>query len=163
MTLPPPPAEVPLIKSPSVLAPGFRAALQRVFVRLRHGGFDPVIAESLRTDARQRYLFGFGREYDDGRGEVTESADCAHTWHCYGLAADVISIAHGWDSEAFFEALGAAAHAERLAWGGNWHRRDLPHVQWGSPMLVSPSPRAAALRESGGVEAVWKVVGAARA
>lgn len=160
MSLPKPPAEVKAINSPSVLAPRFRDALQRMFIELRKAGFDPIIDESFRSDARQRFLYGFGRDYDDGRGVVTHAADCTASWHCFGLAVDVVSAAHGWDNPAFFRALGAAAKDEGLSWGGNWTTPDLPHVQWGRPMLQAPSPRAVALRTSGGVEAVWRVVGA---
>lgn len=160
--LPKPPAEVKAVNSPSVLAPRFRDALQRVFIELRKAGFDPVIAESFRSDARQRYLFGFGRLYDDGRGVVTKAPSCDFSWHCFGLAADVISVAHGWDAPAeFWRALAVAAKDEGLLSGARFSEPDKPHVQWGRPMLVTPSPRAVALRASSGVEAVWRAVGAA--
>lgn len=159
--LPKPPVEVPSVNSPSVLAPRFRDAVQRMFAELRRAGFDPVIAESMRSAARQRFLYGFGRTYDDGRGIVTHAADCDTSWHCFGLAIDVISQKHGWESAEFFRALRAAAEHEGLIAGASFSDPDLPHVQWGRPMRRRPSPAAAALRASGGNEAVWRVVGAA--
>jgi hypothetical protein len=158
--LPKPPTEVPATNSPSLLAPRFRDAVQRMFVELRKAGFDPIIAESYRTPERQAYLFGFGRQYDDGRGVVTKAPNCDLSWHCFGLAVDVISAKDGWDNPSFFRALKAAAKDEGLMAGATFSRPDLPHVQWGRPMLLTPSPRAVALRASGGIEAVWRVVGA---
>jgi hypothetical protein len=160
--LPKPPVDVPANASPSVLAPRFRDAVQRVFIEMRKAGFDPVISESLRTPERQSYLFGFGRKYDDGRGIVTKAPNCDLSWHCFGLAVDVISAKYGWDAPPeFWRALAAAAKDEGLVSGSTFTDADLPHVQWGSPMLKTPSPRAASLRESGGNAAVWRVVGAA--
>lgn len=160
--LPEPPAEPPVIRDLECLAPGFRAKLTRMLAHLSSLGFDPVIAESCRTDERQAWLYGFGREYDDGRGVVTHADTGDHGWHKFGLAVDVISLAHGWDAPAeFWKALGGCAHVEGLAWGGDWHQADLPHIQFGAPMRAAPSPRAAELYASGGVHAVWQAVGAA--
>lgn len=173
--LPRPPREVPPERSLDGLAPKFRLALARTLHAMHLDGFDPVVFETLRTDERQSFLFGFGRAYDDGRGVVTHSRTADRTWHKYGLAADVISHRYRWDaSAAFWQALGDHARAEGLRWGFDWDMdgvpttadpderfADRPHVQWGKPMLRSPSPRAAELFRAGGVEAVWQEVGAA--
>ena len=42
-------------------------------------GLDAIVAETLRTDERQEFLYGFGRDYDDGRGIVTHSR-AATSW-----------------------------------------------------------------------------------
>lgn len=160
--LPDPPSDIPAIKSLDGLAPGFSARVQNMLANMIVDGWDPVIAESLRSDARQRYLYGFGREYDDGRGIVTHAMSGVHSWHRYGLAVDVISKKSGWDaSESFWQALGVAARNEGLVWGGDWTKiRDMPHVQFGPPMRQSPSSRAVQLFDNGGYAAVWKEVGA---
>lgn len=160
--LPPPPPEVPVDCSLTGLAPGFRARLTDMLDAFRRDGFDATIAETLRTDARQRFLYGFGREYDDGRGIVTHSQDADETWHHFGLAADVVHATLEWNApRTFWDALGWHALNARLTWGGDWRHPDLPHVQFGAPMRDSPSPRAARLLASGGMEAVWREVGAA--
>lgn len=135
----------------------------RALDAMRQAGFDPIIFETIRTPERQRYLYGFGRAYDDGRGTVTNSIDAEHTWHGFGLAADIISKAHEWAApESFWHALGVALRDEGLAWGGDWPRfKDLPHAQWGEPMRRSPSARAVELIRMGGLEAVWEEVHAA--
>jgi D-alanyl-D-alanine carboxypeptidase len=126
-------------------------------------GHDPVIQESVRSDARQAWLFGFGRDYDDGRGIVTQASTGEHSWHRYGLAVDVISKSKGWDApDEFWSDLGLCARAEGLVWGGDWPRfADRPHVQFGAPMRQAPSSDASALYASGGAFAVWRAVGAA--
>ncbi len=154
--LPDPPHEPPVNQSLDGLAPKFRAGLEAVLA----SNSDYHVAETGRTLERQEWLYGFGREYDDGRGVVTQASTNLTTWHGYLLAADVVSKAHGWDAPAsFWDGLGAAARANGLAWGGDWPRfQDRPHVQWGPPMRQAPSSEAAALLASGGVEAVWKAV-----
>jgi len=165
--LPAPPAEIPVDRSLEHLAPRFKAAVLRVLARMERFGHDPMVYESVRTDARQRYLHGFGREYDDGRGIVTHSHDADESWHKFGLAVDVISKSMGWSAPArFWVDLEKSAEAEGLTSGRDWDRNDAtretfvdsPHLQWGPPMRRSPSPRAARLFETGGLQAVWKEV-----
>lgn len=159
--LPKPPAEVPVCRELSACAPKFRLAVDRTLYAMRAEGFDPVVAETLRTRERQAFLYGFGRTYDDGRGIVTKAATAALSWHGYGLAADIISRASGWNARpAFWEALGLHALAHGLTWGGTWKARDLPHVQWGK-CRQSPSARATSLFAAGAIEAVWREVDAA--
>jgi peptidoglycan LD-endopeptidase CwlK len=160
--LPPPPPEVPVDNSLEGLAPIFHARVNELLARMKARGHDPIVSESFRTNERQTYLWGFGREYDDGRGIVTHSRDADETWHHFGLAVDIISQSHGWDAPPrFWHDLGALSVALGLSWGGNWKSiQDRPHVQFGSPMRQSPSPRAARLLAQGGLEAVWKEVGA---
>lgn len=160
MTLPPPPVEVPNNTDVSKLAPRFRAAVIAALNEMRAAGYDPIISETIRTNERQQFLYGFGRDYDDGRGVVTNSQDVLHTWHGFGLAVDVISRSRQWDAPAdFWQALGVAARDEGLVWGGDWPQfKDKPHVQWGEPMRRSPSAHAAELLEQGGLPAVWREV-----
>ena len=151
------PRAVAVIKSLDVLAPAFRAKVERVLESVPYAN----VAETLRTDARQRYLYGFGRDYDDGRGIVTHSETALDTWHHYGLAVDIIHKTKGWDAPMqWWQQLGTIAKANGLVWGGDWTFRDYPHIQWGPPMRRSPSPSAAKLLADGGVDAVWRAVGA---
>ena len=160
--LPEPPAEPAAIRTLDSLAPKFRIRVAAMLADMTTRGFDPVISESLRTDERQAWLYGMGRDYDDGRGVVTMAPTGNHGWHKFGLAVDVISKRDQWDApKRFWDALGAAAFRHQLAWGGLWTKfADRPHVQFGAPMRQAPSARAAELFAEGGVEAVWKEVGA---
>jgi hypothetical protein len=161
--LPPPPAEPPVMTSLDCLAPKFRARLVIMLSDLRARGFDPIVAESCRSDERQSWLFGMGRDYDDGRGIVTNASTGLYSWHHFGLAVDLTSKAHGDEAPArFWDAIGDACATHGLSWGGAWPRfADRPHVQHGAPMRQSPSSRAAELLATGGLVAVWHAVGAA--
>jgi peptidoglycan L-alanyl-D-glutamate endopeptidase CwlK len=157
-----PPAEPAVNTSLSCLAPRFSDALAAMIRQFTEAGYDPIVSESCRTSERQAWLFGFGREWDDGRGVVTQAETNTTTWHGYGLAVDVISKSRQWDAPAdFWKALGKFARANALAWGGDWPRfQDRPHVQWGEPMRQAPSAHAAELLAAGGMVAVWREVGA---
>jgi len=156
--LPAPTATVPVQRGLDGLAPRFREKLERLLEMVPYAS----VAETLRTDARQQFLFGFGRTWDDGRGIVTHSETALDTWHHYGLAADLVHRNKGWEApQAWWQELGTAAKALGLEWGGDWTFRDYPHVQWGAPMRRSPSPSAAQLLAAGGTPAVWTRVEAA--
>lgn len=169
--LPKPPAEVPVERSLVLVAPKLREAVERVCADLRAWDYTPLIAETLRTTARQSFLYGFGRDYDDGRGVVTHSATADETWHGYGLAVDIVCARQLWNAPRdFWEVLGTSARRHGLVWGGDWNANwsstderfvDRPHIQWGAPMRRSPSPRAAEIARTQGREAVWREVGAA--
>lgn len=175
MPLPNPPKEIPVRRDVALLAPQFRVALTKTLLRMREQGFDPVVFETLRDDDRQQFLYGFGREYDDGRGVVTKAKTADTTWHGFGLAADVVSERYGWEAPTtFWQALGDAARAEGLTWGNDWdgdgvpadrdpdeHLSDRPHVQWGPPMRRYPSPLAKQILDEHGLEGLWRVVHAA--
>lgn len=169
--LPRPPAEVPVESSVHLLAPRFREAVGRVVADLRAWTYNPLVFETLRSDARQSFLYGFGRDYDDGRGVVTQSRTAVDTWHGYGLAVDIICADRKWGApEDFWQVLGVSARRHGLVWGADWNGNwssgderfiDRPHIQWGAPMRRSPSPNAAELLRTRGMQAVWAEVGAA--
>ena len=156
--LPRPTREEPCCRALTELAPRFADALDRALERVPNA----MVAETTRTDARQQWLYAFGRTVDDGRGVVTHSASALDTWHHYGLAADVIHATLGWTApSSWWQQLGIAARGQGLAWGGDWPTfPDRPHIQWGAPMRRSPSPSAAQLLAAGGRAAVWHAVGA---
>jgi peptidoglycan L-alanyl-D-glutamate endopeptidase CwlK len=154
MRLPMPPLAVPVDRSLERVAPRFRDAVNAVLARLP----DARLEETLRTPQRQSFLYGFGRDYDDGRGIVTQAPTHLTSWHGYGLAADIVHRSRGWDAgRLWFRLMGEIAEANGLAWGGRWKSADLPHVQ-GGRCKDSPSDEARRLYAEGGLPAVWKVV-----
>lgn len=168
-TLPLPPKEVPVCRDMDELAPAFKRKVEELLRNMAARGYHCLVVETLRTQERQRFLYGFGREYDDGRGVVTHSRDADESWHGFGLAVDIVHADHYWNAgPAFWRALEVEAERLGLTSGADWDRndatqsrfKDLPHVQWGPPMRRSPSPRAARLRDQGGLSAVWLEVGA---
>jgi hypothetical protein len=157
--LPKPPAEIPRISSLDALAPKFRAAVERIVAGMKEAGFKPLVFETMRTNARQSFLYGFGREYDDGRGRVTNARTAEKSWHFYGLGVDIVeNDSTPWTAEpAFWTTLGKLARENGCDWGGDWTKPDRPHVQWGL-CKQSPSQLAVMLIETGGMEAVWDAV-----
>lgn len=167
--LPLPPVEVAVQSDIALLAPRFRDAVGRVIADMRAWEYTPVVFETLRTTERQKFLYGFGRGYDDGRGIITHSATADDTWHGYGLAVDIICKRRQWSpAPDFWHVLGCSARRHGLVWGGDWNGDwsisdetfvDRPHIQWGA-MRRSPSSRAVELKKSGGLPAVWQAVSA---
>ena len=166
--LPLPPTEVPACDDLDQLAPKFRSAVNGIIGRLEAQGFAAKVAETVRTPERQKFLYGFGRDYDDDRGVVTQSESALTSWHGFGLAVDIIHASLGWGAPVtFWQALARAALAEGMTSGSDWNRNsindekfcDRPHVQWYcAGMHVSPSDHARQLLAQGGVEAVWREV-----
>lgn len=153
MPLPKPPAEVPRISSLDGLAPRFRERVERVLADL-----DNVrVFETVRTEERQQYLYGFGREYDDGRGPVTKAATAVKGWHLFGCATDIVeNDATPWTApNSFWQSLGLAYERHGCIWGGRWKMVDLPHGQMGG-IPVSPTAEIIALYRAEGVDAVWR-------
>ena len=149
-----PPPEVPCDNSLDSLAPQFREAVQTILEQMG----DAKVSEGLRTFARQSFLYGFGRDYDDGRGIVTNAASNLTSWHGFGLAVDIVHRTKEWDAgDAWFRLLGDVAKENGCDWGGDWFHPDRPHVQWGT-LKDSPSDEARSLYAEGGVEAVWTAV-----
>ena len=153
MPLPKPPAEVPRNFGLDGLAPPFRAKVELILADINH----ERVYETLRTEARQAYLHGFGRLYDDGRGPVTKAKTAVKGWHLYGLAVDIVEDdATPWVAPmAFWQGLGLTAERHGCVWGGRWTVVDLPHVQMGG-IPVSPTAEIIALYQSDGLDAVWR-------
>lgn len=154
------PSEVPAQRTSAGSAPGFVARVEAMLQDLA-GGLPEHPFEWLRTAERQEFLYGFGRDYDDGRGKVTAANTQLYSWHGFGLAVDIVEKdATPWNAPAsFWNDIGDAAEANGLIWGGRWHRPDLPHVQMGG-LTPSPGPGDRDLYEAEGIEAVWRRYGA---
>lgn len=158
-SLPKPHINVPVQSGVNGLAPLFAEAVAKTVADMRLLGHKPLVYETLRTPERQRFLYGFGRTYDDGRGIVTHSETSLLTWHGYGLAADIVEDdATPWTAKPkFWSDLGVCAEQNGLTWGGRWKFLDLPHVQWGK-CLRTPTKNAQFIMKNGGTEAVWDIV-----
>ncbi|HET6495486.1 MAG TPA: M15 family metallopeptidase [Polyangia bacterium] len=154
------PKEVPVERSLDVCAPKFAIAV-RAMLKDLEGGRSEWAFETLRTPERQRFLYGFGRDFDDGRGKVTNAQTSLYSWHGFGMAVDVVEKdATPWDAPvSFWNEIGEAAERNGLVWGGRWRKPDLPHVQWGK-CKASPDDHDRALYASGGLKAVWMKYGA---
>jgi peptidoglycan L-alanyl-D-glutamate endopeptidase CwlK len=134
------------------LAPAMRIKVQHVVERMEAQGFDPLVFETLRLPQVQA-------EY--ARRGTSKQRDVLRSMHGHGLAVDIVSLTTYWSApKAFWDALGEAARAEGLAWGGDWKSfKDLPHIQWGKYPGVVPNALVEAFNR-GGLYASWEEAGA---
>ena len=125
------------------LHPTFRPRVSAVIARLRIERFRPVIVYGWRSVDVQQRLFRAGTSrvrFSFHNAQTPGGLPAA--W-----AADLVDERWYWrepDAHVFFRALGKAAKAEGLVWGGDWKFRDWAHVQ-GRPN----GDLAAVRRESG--------------
>jgi peptidoglycan L-alanyl-D-glutamate endopeptidase CwlK len=136
-------------------------AVLAIVKAMADAGHNAKVFETLRTPERQAFLYGFGRQYDDGRGTVSKVQDSRKGWHHYGLAVDIVQNDNSpWDApQAFWQTLGKCAEKHGLTWGGRWKFLDLPHSQWGR-CPTSPTAADMALAQAEGIEAVQAKYGA---
>lgn len=172
-TIPPEPAS---INSLDVLAPKFRAKVDQVLDGLRARGWAGACAkETQRTNERAVWLYGFGRDYDDDRGIVTNVPNAFSGWHFFCLATDFGLKGRDGAPQKFYQDVFELCEAEGLTSGQDWNHNDIPdtqepgkhfcdnpHAQWWiEGMHVSPTPHAKELYDQGGLQAVWQALGAA--
>lgn len=147
-------------RDPALLAPKFRAAVAAAIQDCQAAGLDAYVYEGYRSLELQTIYYARGRTVIPPVKTVTNAKSNLYSWHGYGLAVDVISWSHGWSQpESWFQKVAAIFKKHNCKWGGDWKMKDLPHFQWG-PCKPSPSDKARQLIQQGGVEAVWKAVGA---
>jgi hypothetical protein len=151
--LPKPPKEVPQNKNIDACTPRFAAKLRLLLAEMKTRGSNAIIGETFRTKERQKFLAGFGRIYDDGRGVVTKAQTPEGSWHAYGCAADI------WDGNnpnkpwepanptKFYADLVASCKKVGIRCGYDWDGdgdlqdqtfQDKPHVQ-AIELPVSPT------------------------
>lgn len=102
------------------------------------------IAYSLRTFAEQDALYAQGRTT---AGKIVTNAKGGQSFHCYGLALDIVLLVDkdkngtfesaSWETNVDFDGDGVADWMEVVAifkrhgweWGGDWKFTDMPHFQ----------------------------------
>jgi hypothetical protein len=150
----------PVERRLSVLAPAFAEQVALAIADANASGLDAFVYESVRSHDLAVGYYARGRTVIPPTRTVTNAPDETYSWHGYGLAVDVISRAKEWSQpDAWFAAVSTHFKNHGLKWGGDWRSKDAPHFQWGA-CKPSPSDRARALLKAGGMEAVWRAVGA---
>lgn len=99
-----------------LLLPSFRARVELLLARLTARGFDPVVFETLRSQARAAMLGKTG-------------PGIADSIHCYGAACDIISKSRAWQWPEFYVAMRDEAEALGLTAGYRFPKVDADHVQ----------------------------------
>lgn len=149
----------------SLLAPKFRAAVEAAIADCAAQGFPVKVAEALRSQERQAWLYAQGRTRPGSI--VTHASTNLTSWHGYGLAVDVIHETKGWapgasdrETTAWFRKVADIFKSHGCSAGMDWSKADPPHMQWGN-MPASPGVTHKAAKQSRGNAAVWRDVGAA--
>jgi hypothetical protein len=140
------------------LHPALASAVRGVISDLAAQGITIEVVQGLRTFEQQDELFAQGRTKP---GPIVTQARGGESNHNYGLAADLCPFAEGqpaWNAPiAVWAAIGAAAEARDLEWGGQWKKfLDKPHVQL--PLMTVKE--CVSCYRKGGIEAVWSAASA---
>lgn len=144
----------------SKLAPRFREAVFSALADCEADGLDAMVYEAYRSPELQALYYARGRTIIPPEKPVTYAKSNLQSWHGYGLAVDVISAEYHWNRpREWFAQVATCFCRHGCRWGGTWKQQDLPHFQLGI-LKPSPSDRARELYASGGMQAVWKTVGA---
>lgn len=147
-----------VVRSLDVLAPQFAAAVRAALADANAAGLDATVFESRRSRELAQLYYARGRTVKPPERTVTNAPDETYSWHGYGLAVDVISLAHQWGKpHGWFAAVAEHFKRHGCRWGGEWKQKDLPHFQWGR-CKPSPSNEARRLLATEGVESVWRAV-----
>lgn len=87
----------------------FGERIELLLKRMVNRGFDPMVFEAHRSEARQEWLYGIGRTHSLRRKPVTWTHHSKHLVMLDGKPAakgvDIISKEHGWNSPSFYAAL----------------------------------------------------------
>jgi peptidoglycan L-alanyl-D-glutamate endopeptidase CwlK len=111
-----------------LLAPAFRVKVLAVIRDLEGHGLHPIVIETLRTQARQNWLYAQGRTRPGNKVTWTR-----HSKHQDGIAADFMPADGNWNDAHFWKLLKSSAlsHGLRDYVGGTRFAKDQGHVQMG--------------------------------
>lgn len=107
----------------SLLAPKFRAAVEKAIADCNERGLDAMVYEGYRTDELQRLYYARGRTIIPPTHTVTNAPNNQYSWHGYGLAVDVVHRTLYWKpegGEAWFKKVSQSFAKFDCKWGGDW-------------------------------------------
>lgn len=113
------------IRDPNELLPHVRELLFAWLKRVEEAGFEAVVVETFRTMERQQYL------YEYGRSKVLLSwHNLRRAWDAYPRIDGRLCFIYDGVGRDAFNAMGEAAHALGIEWGGDWKTlKDFGHFQ----------------------------------
>lgn len=123
------------------LHPVFRSRLEQILRELKHLGWQPVAAQTVRTAAQQavKVKKGYSKTMLSWHVQSTMGmlpASRESYWEVRGNAADVVDRRYGWGGPAashnyqFWKDLGRISKQHGCSWGGDWKKfRDVAHIE----------------------------------
>jgi peptidoglycan L-alanyl-D-glutamate endopeptidase CwlK len=141
----------------------FAEKVRQLIETLAAEGIYVRIVQGVRTWTEQDALYAQGRT---APGKIVTNAQGGQSWHCYGLAADLVPSKHGpdqaydpdWNSEhPAWKRMIEVGKGLGLTSGADWvHLKDMPHFQMtGKFPEAAPTPEVRNLALIG-LENVWK-------
>jgi len=135
------------------LHPALASAVRAVVADLAARGIVVEVVQGPRTYKEQDELYAKGRTKP---GPIVTQARGGQSNHNFGLAVDLCPFTNDkpdWNAPmSVWAAIGAAAEAHGLEWGGSWKKfLDKPHVQ----LPVMTVKECASCYQAGGLDAVW--------
>jgi len=115
------------------LHPRFRTQVLSIIDDLESGGHEALIGSTWRSPTRQKTIYAaslMGNLLGQAPGTQAGPGQSCHNQEVAGSPASAaIDIRPGGsltreEQAAFYKALGAAAHARGLRWGGDWSRKN---------------------------------------
>ena len=125
-----------VIRDINKLKPNARIACEMFLDACTKRGLSVLVTETLRTEARQKELYGQGRTKP---GKIVTWTKTSR--HQSGLAWDICKNKKGeeYSDIDFFNECGKVAKALGITWGGTWKNKDMPHFEvsknWGEKEL----------------------------
>lgn len=101
----------------------FQQRIEKLLAALKKRGFDPIVFEALRSEERQKWLYGYGRTHHRGQKPKTWTLNSRHL---VGKAVDIISEKRLWNWPEFYRALEEEAESRSLT----IIPQERCHVQW---------------------------------
>lgn len=125
----------------------------------RARGTDYYAVSGYRTDAEQMALWTQGRTKP---GPIVTDAKAGESAHNYGIAVDFCrdgfierkGLQPDYHNESY-DILGEEASKLGLVWGGNWKKKDRPHVQWPGYLTAKDLEPLKAIKAVHGLSAVF--------
>ena len=137
--------------------PEFVARVNGMIEQLRGEGFDIRVMSGFRTFREQRERFEQGRT---ATGSIVTDFEEGHSWHNYGLAADMAlndddgNSAWPEESSPYWQRLGDVAVAHGVIWGGVFGYPD--HLEFHPGYGTNEAVLFVEDFESYGLDAVWE-------
>lgn len=115
------------------------------------------VTQGLRTWEEQEKLYAQGRS---APGNIVTNTPGGNSWHCFGLAADVVPMESGvadWNvSHPSWQRIVSLGQNLGLVSGSQWRTfKDYPHFQLTGVFAVNPSDHVREVFKRGGIPAVW--------
>lgn len=125
----------------------------------RARGADYFAVSGYRTDSEQMVLWAQGRTQP---GIIVTGAKGGESAHNYGIAVDFCrdsfidrkGLQPDYKQESY-DILGEEARKLGLVWGGDWKKKDRPHVQWPGYLTAKDLEPLKAIKAVHGLSAVF--------